>query len=138
MRAPQRGEIPVTGDLLVLVCLAIAAFLTLVAILFVRDVFNIWLQALLSRAPVSFFALVRTRLSRVNPRPIVFARIRASQAGINVSYDWLLAHQQAGGNPEDVVRAVVQARSAGERLSLEAAARADLATPSGAGPARRA
>ena len=60
----------------------------LIFILFVLIVagqfLNLWVQAWLSGAYVGFTQLIGMRLRKVDIRPIVFSRIRAVKAGIEI------------------------------------------------------
>ena len=49
--------------------------------------FNLWLQALLSGASVSFSRLIGMRLRRVRPQTIVYSRINSVKAGLTISND---------------------------------------------------
>ncbi len=89
--------------------------------------FNLWLQALLSGAHVSFLNLVAMRLRNVSARVIVSARIRAAKAGIELDTDQLEAHYLARGNVLRVVEALIVANNPNIDLHFQQAAAIDLA-----------
>ncbi|MBI9017141.1 MAG: flotillin-like FloA family protein [Phycisphaerae bacterium] len=62
--------------------LIVAAVFVIIILLIMAAFFKLWLQALSSRARVSFFELIGMSLRRVQPNMIVSARISAVQAGI--------------------------------------------------------
>ena len=68
-----------TGGTVVLV---IAAIIVLIPLLVIGSFIKIWIQAISSGAPVSFFNLFGMWLRKVSPYMIVRARIAAVQAGI--------------------------------------------------------
>ena len=65
------------------VILGIVALLVLFIIIVLGRFINIWIQAISSRAKVSFLDLIGMWLRKVNPQLIVSARISAVQAGID-------------------------------------------------------
>jgi uncharacterized protein YqfA (UPF0365 family) len=88
---------------------------------------NLWLQARLSNAPVSFFELVGMRLRKVDIRTIVYSRIRAAKAGLQVSTNQLETHYLAGGRVQNVISALIAARGANIPLDWNTATAIDLA-----------
>ena len=66
-----------------IVFLVIVLLIILVPVLIVASFIKIWLQALSSGAPVSFFNLFGMWLRKVPPQLIISARISAVQAGID-------------------------------------------------------
>src|SRR5687768_8998793 len=97
-------------SILLIVGFVFIFFLSLVVISF----FNVWLRALLARAPVSITTLLAMRLRRVPYAQIVDARITASKAGIDINIDKLESHYLAEGN----VFATVQALIAADKANL--------------------
>jgi len=65
-----------------LVVLVFALLLILIPILIVVSFIKIWIQAISSGAPVTFFSLFGMWLRKVSPQLVVSARISAVQAGI--------------------------------------------------------
>jgi uncharacterized protein YqfA (UPF0365 family) len=112
----------VIGALLVILGVAgLIIFIVLVSF------FQLWLQAALSGASVSFGALVGMRLRRVNPSTIVLSRINAVKAGLNLSILDLESHYLAGGNVVRVVQALIAASKANIQLTFKQATAIDLA-----------
>lgn len=110
-----------------LVLTAAAVIFVFVAVVVIASFFQLWLQALLSGAPVSIFSLVGMRLRQVKPSIIVLNRINAIKAGLNISTNDLEAHYLAGGNVGQVVRALIAANKANIALSFKQATAIDLA-----------
>ncbi len=113
-----------------MVLTAIAVILGLVALVIVvyfTKHLNLWLQALMSGAPVSYVALLAMRLRKIKPEVIVAARIQAAKAGIEVSTDQLQAHYLAGGSVRRVVQALIAAKKEGIDFTWEDACAIDLA-----------
>ena len=102
------------------------AILIVMGIIFLKF-FKLWLQALLSNAPVALFSLIGMSLRKVNPNIIVNARITALKAGIPVETNDLEAHYLAGGNVIRVVQALIVANKANMELSWKQATAIDLA-----------
>jgi len=102
------------------------AILIVMGIIFLKF-FKLWLQALLSNAPVALFSLIGMSLRKVNPTIIVNARITAIKAGIPVETNDLEAHYLAGGNVIRVVQALIVANKANMELSWKQATAIDLA-----------
>ncbi len=88
---------------------------------------GLFIQALLSGAPVGILALVGMRLRGVNPKAIVDSRIAAVKAGIPLSTNQLETHYLARGNVARVVQALISADKANINLSFERACAIDLA-----------
>lgn len=109
---------------------AIFAFVVVVAIIGVFFWFvpvGLWIQALVSGAPVSIGTLIGMRLRKVQPSVIVGARITAAKAGIKISTNDLESHYLAGGNVALVVQALISADKANIELTFERSAAIDLA-----------
>jgi len=88
---------------------------------------GLYVRAMVSRAPISMFALIGMKLRQVPPRLIVDARIRLIKAGLQLSVDMLEAHYLAGGNVINVVQGLIAADKAGIGLNFQKAAAIDLA-----------
>ncbi len=78
--------------------------------------------------PVSFLTLLSMRLRRVPIALVVQSRITAVKAGIPLTTDQLEAHYLAGGDVNQVVRALIAAEKANLNLGFNQAAAIDLAT----------
>lgn len=89
--------------------------------------FSLWMQALASGARVSIATLVFMKLRKVRPQVIVYSRINAVKAGINLGVNELEAHYLAGGNVQRVVAALIAANKANIPLSFQQATAIDLA-----------
>jgi len=110
--------------LLGIICLVGALILFFVVISFI----NIWIQARMTGAPVSFLTLLSMKLRRVPIGLVVQSRITAIKAGLTISTDQLEAHYLAGGDVNQVVRALIAADKANLNLDFNRAAAIDLAT----------
>jgi uncharacterized protein YqfA (UPF0365 family) len=110
-----------------IVILLIAALIALVPLMFVLRYIGLWLQAMLSGATVSFFEIIGMRLRKVQPTTIVYSRIRAVKAGLEVSTGALETHYLAGGNVPRVVNALIAADRAKIELPWDTACAIDLA-----------
>lgn len=115
-------QLAVTGGIL------IALFMLLVfAVVFVKY-FKIWLQAYVTRARVSMFALIAMSFRKVNAKVIVESKIMAVQAGLeSISTQALEAHYLAGGNVRRVIQALIVAHRAKIDLDWDTASAIDLA-----------
>ncbi len=110
--------------LLGIICLVGALILFFVIVSFI----NIWIQARMTGAPVSFLTLLSMKLRRVPIALVVQSRITAIKAGLSLNTDQLEAHYLAGGDVNQVVRALIAADKANLNLDFNRAAAIDLAT----------
>ena len=94
--------------------------------------FGLWLRALTSGAPVGIPTLIAMRLRGIPNSLIVNARITAVRAGIEVTTAQLETHYLAGGSVDQVIRALIAADKAGNKLDFNRCCAIDLAT-SGSG-----
>ncbi|MEM8835424.1 MAG: flotillin-like protein FloA [Planctomycetota bacterium] len=111
----------------IVAAIIIGGLILLVVGAFLLNFINLWLQALLSGAPVSIFALIGMRLRKVDPRTIVLSRIRAVKAGIEVATNELETHYLAGGRVPSVINALIASARAKIELPWEMACAIDLA-----------
>lgn len=88
---------------------------------------GLFIQALLSGAPVGIFELIGMRLRGVDPKIIVYSRIAATKAGIQISTNQLETHYLARGNVGRVVQALISAEKANINLTFQRACAIDLA-----------
>jgi uncharacterized protein YqfA (UPF0365 family) len=88
---------------------------------------NLWMQAFFSGASVGLFDIIMMRLRKVDPYIIVFSRIRAVKAGLDISTNQLENHFLAGGRVTNVVSALIAARAAKIELPWNVATAIDLA-----------
>ncbi len=107
--------------------LIVLGLVALIIVAVLAQFANLWLQALLSGAKVSFFELIGMRLRKVDPRVIVLSRIKGVKAGISISTADLEAHYLAGGRVPYVVNALIAADRAKIELPWNQACAIDLA-----------
>jgi len=105
----------------------VGAIICLIFLVYVSQFLQLWLQALLSGAPVRLVALVMMKLRKVKPSSVVLNRIAAKKAGLDISTDLLEAHYLAGGDIQRVIRAMIAADKAKIDLGWERATAIDLA-----------
>jgi uncharacterized protein YqfA (UPF0365 family) len=108
--------------LLVLGVIALVVFVIIISFI------STWIQARMSKAPVGFGTLLAMKLRKVPHGLIVQGRITAFKAGIELTTDQLEAHFLAGGDVNQVVRALIAAEKANLNLGFNQAAAIDLAT----------
>jgi len=106
----------------------IVGIIFLIIVLFVLGQYiQLWFQAYLSGAKVGFVELIMMRFRKVDPKAIVFNRISAKKAGLDIPTDDLEAHYLAGGRVMNVVRAMIAAEKAKIDLGWDRATAIDLA-----------
>lgn len=88
---------------------------------------SLWFQALLSNASVSILDMVAMRFRKVDVRTIVYSRIRAVKAGMDIPTAALETHYLAGGRVPHVINALVSAQKAKIPLTWDVATAIDLA-----------
>ena len=115
------------GTTLLWAVFIIIALIVLFVLVLVGRFFNLWLQARLSGAPVGFMDLIGMMFRKVDPRMIVFARIQAVKAGINITTDQLESHFLSGGRIRQVINALIAADRAELELPWDRACAIDLA-----------
>jgi len=106
----------------------VLGIIALIVFVIIISFINIWIQARMSKAPVGFGTLIAMKLRKVPIGLIVQSRITAFKAGIELTTDQLEAHYLAGGDVNQVVRALIAAEKANLNLGLNQAAAIDLAT----------
>lgn len=87
----------------------------LVFLLVFSRYFGLWIQSQLTRADISLFNLLGMTFRKVNTRAIVRSKIMATQAGLvdpELTSEALEAHYLAGGNVQQVIRALIAAKKA--------------------------
>ncbi|MDA1008536.1 MAG: flotillin-like protein FloA [Planctomycetota bacterium] len=107
--------------------LGVLGIFGLILFIVLLQYFQLWLQAMLSGAPVGLIDLVMMRLRKVEPSAIVLNRISAKKAGIDIPTDLLEAHYLAQGNVTKVVRALIASSKAKIDLPWDRAVAIDLA-----------
>ena len=88
---------------------------------------SLYIQALASGAKVSMPSLIFMKLRKIRPQIIVYSRINAVMAGIDLGVNELQAHYLAGGNVQRVVAALIAANKANIPLTFQQATAIDLA-----------
>ncbi|MEL6330536.1 MAG: flotillin-like protein FloA [Planctomycetota bacterium] len=116
-----------TLDAIWWVLIGVVVVVGLVFIAFAGSFISLWFQALLSNARVGLLDIVAMRFRKVEPRTVVFSRIRAVKAGIDISTNQLETHFLAGGRIPNVVSALIAAKRARIGLDWDTAASIDLA-----------
>ena len=107
--------------------LVVGGIVLLIFLFIIGQYISLWFQALLSGARVRLIDLIMMRFRKVRPQEIVFNRISAKKAGIDLSSDALESHYLAGGRVTNVVRAMIAADKAKIELPWDRATAIDLA-----------
>lgn len=112
-----------------IIAIAIASVLVLtwLIVMLVMVPFKLWFRALVSSAHISMMKLIGMKLRKVDCQLITLNYITARKAGLKISVDELETHFMAGGNVENVVKALVAAYSANIDLTSGKAKAIDLA-----------
>ncbi|GIK17116.1 MAG: UPF0365 protein [Planctomycetota bacterium] len=111
-----------------LVILVVAGLFGLTVIFVLWRFFNLWIQALFSRASVSMTNLIGMFMRKVDMRSITLAKIQLVKAGIHeITVNDLESHYLAGGNVINVVHAIIAANRAAIDLDWKKACAIDLA-----------
>jgi uncharacterized protein YqfA (UPF0365 family) len=113
---------------LILIGVGVLALLAFIVVIIVLSFISTWIQARMSKAPVGFGTLLAMKLRRVPHSLIVQSRITAHKAGLTLTTDQLEAHYLAGGDVNQVIRALIAADKANLNLDFNRAAAIDLAT----------
>ncbi len=88
---------------------------------------RLWISAIASGVHVSLFTLIGMRFRHVNPNRIVYPKIQAAKAGLNLDMNEMEMHYLAGGKVDRVVNALIAAKAAQIPLSFEDSRAIDLA-----------
>ncbi len=123
---------PTAGEVLLWALIGFVVLVALVSLLIVAQYGKLWFQAYMSEADVKLMAMVAMGFMRINQRIIVDAKIRAKQAGLDISETGittprLQAHYLAGGNVMGVLHALIAAERADIDLDFDRATAIDLA-----------
>ncbi len=105
----------------------IVGVIALVVIIIFLNFAQLWFQALLSNARVGLFEMVAMRFRKVDVRSIVFSRIQAVKAGMDIPTNALETHYLAGGRVRNVINALISAQKARIPLTWDTATAIDLA-----------
>jgi uncharacterized protein YqfA (UPF0365 family) len=112
---------------LLVVGIIVVALFALVFLFVVGQFISLYVQALLSNAHVGLLDIIGMRLRKVDVRTVVFSRIRAVKAGIDIPTNALETHYLAGGRVPNVISAMIAARGAKIELPWNTATAIDLA-----------
>lgn len=113
-------------EAVILLLIVVGGFLLLSIFLYFIPV-ALWISAIAARVHIGIGELVGMRLRRVPPSTILGSQINATKAGLDIPTTFLEAHFLAGGDVENVVKALIAADKAGINLTPERAAAIDLA-----------
>ncbi len=95
---------------------ALILFGVLMVLLFVfANYFGLWVQSWLTGSAITIWNLIGMTFRKVNARSIVRSKIMATQAGLTdpeLTGEALEAHYLAGGNVQQVIRALIAAKKA--------------------------
>lgn len=116
-----------SDTVLIATVVAVFAILAILVVFFSFIPIRLWISALASNTKVGIFTLIGMKLRRVKPELIVNPLIQITKAGIDIPISKLEAHFLAGGNVDNVVKALVAAQRAEIPLNFERAAAIDLA-----------
>lgn len=108
------------GIVAVLVIILIFLFLYIVPL-------NLWIRALVAGAPIGIGQLVAMRIRKVPASLVVDALINSTKAGLHVSSNEIETHFLAGGNVNQVIRAIISADKANIPLDWKMATAINLA-----------
>jgi uncharacterized protein YqfA (UPF0365 family) len=115
------------GNPILIGVLVVVGVFVIIILFMIGQFFSLWFQALLSGAKVRLIDLIMMKFRKVDPRTIVFNRISAKKAGLELSTDQLESHYLAGGRVTNVVRAMIAADKAKIDLPWDRATAIDLA-----------
>lgn len=114
-----------------LIAAAVLLGILLIAFAVLARYFGLWIQSWLTDAKIGISDLLGMTFRKVNSRTIVRSKIMATQAGLSdplLTSDSLEAHYLAGGNVQQVIRALIAAKKAKTiSLTFTEAAAIDLA-----------
>lgn len=105
----------------------VAVLFLLLAVVVVGQFISLYVQALLSNARVGLWEIVGMRLRKVDIRQVVYGRIRAVKAGLDISTNAIETHYLAGGDIRRVISALIAAKGAKIELPWNVATAIDLA-----------
>ncbi|GAA4780961.1 flotillin-like protein FloA [Olivibacter ginsenosidimutans] len=108
------------------ILMIIGAIIALFLILYILPV-NLWFTAQLSGVKVNLLNLVLMRLRKVSPSLVVNAMITSTKAGLNITSNDIETHYLAGGNVNNVIKALISADKANIPLDFKLATAIDLA-----------
>ncbi|MBP9884632.1 MAG: flotillin-like protein FloA [Chitinophagales bacterium] len=106
----------------------VAVFVIILIFLFLYIVpLNLWIRALVAGAPIGIGQLIAMRIRKVPAALVVDALINSTKAGLHVSSNEIETHFLAGGNVNQVIRAIISADKANIQLDWKMATAINLA-----------
>lgn len=104
----------------------VGAIIALFLLLYILPV-NLWFTAQLSGVRINLLNLVLMRLRKVSPSLVTNAMITSTKAGLNITSNDIETHYLAGGNVNNVIKALISADKANIPLDFKLATAIDLA-----------
>lgn len=109
-----------------LIFIVVGSIIALFLFLYILPI-NLWFTAQLSGVKINLLNLVLMRLRKVSPSLIVNAMIISTKAGLNITSNEIETHYLAGGNVNNVIKALISADKANIPLDFKLATAIDLA-----------
>lgn len=109
-----------------LILIVVGAIVALFFFLYLLPV-NLWFTAQLSGVRISLLNLFLMRLRKVPPSLVTNAMITSTKAGLNITSNDIETHYLAGGNVNNVIKALISADKANIPLTFKLATAIDLA-----------
>jgi len=107
--------------------LVIVGIPVLIILFLLGSAVSLYFQALFSNASVSVADLIGMKFRKVDARIVVYSRIRAVKAGLDIPTNKIETHYLAGGRVPAVINAIIAAKGARINLPWETATAIDLA-----------
>jgi uncharacterized protein YqfA (UPF0365 family) len=114
-------------DKIVWIVAVVVLLFAIVVMVVIGQFISLYIQALLSNAHVGLLEIIGMRLRKVDIRTVVYSRIRAVKAGLDIPTNALETHYLAGGRVPNVITAMISARGAKIELPWNIATAIDLA-----------
>ncbi|MGV3598954.1 MAG: flotillin-like protein FloA [Bacteroidota bacterium] len=109
-----------------MIFIAVAAIVGLIVFSYFIPI-RLWFTAIISNVRVSLLQLVLMRFRKVPPSLIVNALITSTKAGLKITPNEMETHFLAGGNVNNVIKALISADKANIPLDFKMATAIDLA-----------
>ncbi|MCA9320834.1 MAG: flotillin-like FloA family protein, partial [Planctomycetes bacterium] len=109
------------------ILLIVLAIIFFIFFIFMVKYLNLYVRSIFSGAGIGIFELIGMSLRKVNANVIVNSRVRAVQAGLDISRLQMESHYLSGGAVPNVVTALIAANRAKIDLTFDQAAAIDLA-----------
>lgn len=111
---------------IMIVFLAVGGLIGLIILTYFIPV-RLWFTAIISGVKVGLMQLVLMRFRKVPPSLIVNALINSTKAGLRITLNEMETHYLAGGNVNNVIKALISADKANIPLDFKMATAIDLA-----------